>query len=199
MSGGYLDSASKAHQITADAGSVTFSQGERDGEIEFEVRVSKPVADETAHVPKFSVYLFDCETPIGTEGVVTASNDVGIDRSEPFEGTEYDVRPVVVDVDVTKLSQATDIFQYLNDGSQGELKICVKAEIGSITIDADTESSISFVNVMFYILLKMSEDFSNASYTVTVEESSAVGGTQQDVNVEYGCRSSYIDIFVIIE
>ena len=45
----------------------------------------------------------------------------------------------------------------------------------------------------------MSEDFINASYTVTVEESSAVGGTQQDANVEYGCRSSYIDIFVIIE
>merc|ERR1719223_1350476 len=44
--GEYLDSASKAHQITADAGSVTFSQGERDGEIEFDVRVSKPVAGE---------------------------------------------------------------------------------------------------------------------------------------------------------
>ena len=197
--GEYLESASKAHQITADAGSVDFSQGDRDGEIEFELKVSKPVAGETVHVPQISVYQFDCKTPISIEGAVIATNDGDITDTEVIDGTEYDVRPVVVDVDVTKLSQATDIFQYLNDGSQGELKICVKAEIGSITIDADTESSISFVNVMFYILLKMSEDFSNASYTVTVEESSAVGGTQQDVNVEYGCRSSYIDIFVIIE
>ena len=183
----YLESASKAHQITADTGSVMFSQRE----IKFNLKVSKPVAGETVHVPQISVYQFDCKTPISIEGAVIATNDGDITDTEVIDGTEYDVRPVVVDVDVTKFASAPGIFEYLNDGFQGKLKICVKADIGSITIDQATEttSPISFVKVMFDILINMSEDFSNADYTVTVEESSAVGGTEQQVEVDYGCRS----------
>ena len=182
----YLENAKKAYQITADTGSVEFSQGGRDGEIYFTLKVSQPPSGEAAIIPGLDVYELDCETPVLNAVVATLAD---ISGTETIDGTVFDLRPVDVDVDVTKLAELpATIFNYLGGGSQASLKFCVRADIGSIVV-GDTTSTISFVKVKFDILLNMSEDFSDAAYTVTVEESSAVGGTEEQVQVDYGCRS----------
>mmetsp|Transcript_4412 Transcript_4412/g.6428 ORF Transcript_4412/g.6428 Transcript_4412/m.6428 type:complete len:836 (-) Transcript_4412:442-2949(-) len=192
----YINAASKAFQITADTGSVSFSQGDKDGEIAYNLKVSQPAADEDTLVPDLSVFWLDCKTPISAPDIVNATHDGVINGTVEIDGAIFDVRPVIVDVDVTKIASELGIFKYLENGTKGQLQFCVKADIGTIVV-GNSKSSISFVKVLFDILLNMKESFSNAGYEVSIEESTAVGeGDVSNVDVDYelfACQCTVAD------
>ena len=196
----FASGADDDFQISANEGDVVFEDSEAfegGGSIIYNLKISKPPAGypEDSFTPTLGVFTKDCLTPIKDSNDNADLDVIKVALGQKLqtvpEGGEenMDYRPVTVEVDVKQLD-GSNVYSDQDGGKTGVLEICVKADIGEVTVtdgSGTEKSSLSFVKMVFTITLKMEQDFSNAGFEVTIEEKETQEDKQEE-NVDYGCK-----------
>merc|ERR1719215_1106287 len=168
------------------------------GRIIYNLEISKPPTGYTEDffTPTLGVFTKDCLTPIKDSNDNADLDVIKVALGQKLEAVpeggeeNMDYRPVTVEVDVKQLD-GSNVYSDQDGGKTGVLEICVKADIGEVTVtdgSGGTEkSSLSFVKMVFTITLNMEQDFSNAGFEVTIEEKETQEDKQEE-NVDYGLQ-----------